>query len=74
MSGVGTKRGTVITTSMARNDRKFWLGIDLLVVAGVLLFAPTALDGFAYELVAIAVLGLAGGAVLVGTSEGGRPV
>lgn len=74
MSGIGPKRITAVATPMAQNDRQFWFGVGLLVVAGVLLFAPTALGGFAYELAAVAVLGLAGGAVLVGTSEGGRPV
>lgn len=59
---------------MTKTDLQFWTGIVLLIGAGVLLFAPTALDEFAYELAAVAVLGLAGGAFLIGTSEGGRPV
>lgn len=59
---------------MIKTDLQFWTGVVLLIGAGVLLFAPTVFGGFAYELAAVAVLGLAGGAFLIGTSEGERPV
>ena len=60
---------------MDGNDRKHWTGIVVLVVASVLLFGPVAL-GLPYEQVvgAVALLGLAAGAYLVGTAEDGRPV
>lgn len=66
---------------MDRNDRKLWAGIALLLTAGVLLFVPLALNGFVPATAAVgqaaagvAVLGLAGAAVLIGTAEDGRPV
>jgi hypothetical protein len=53
---------------------QFRAGIPLLVVAGAVLFVPTALGAFTQALAALAVLGLAGGAVLVGTTDDARPV
>jgi hypothetical protein len=59
---------------MASNKRQFWAGIALLVVAGAVLFVPTALGAFTQASAAIAVLGLAGSALLIGTAADGRPV
>jgi hypothetical protein len=60
---------------MDGNDRTLWTGIALLLVAAASLFGPVALD-LPYQQVvgAVAVLGLAAGAYLVGTAEDGRPV
>ncbi|NHN58714.1 MULTISPECIES: hypothetical protein [Halorussus] len=56
-------------------DRQTAVGVVLLVLAGVLLVAPVALGlSIAHEAGAISVLGLAAGAVLVGTADDGRPV
>ncbi|WP_435178409.1 hypothetical protein [Halorussus sp. AFM4] len=56
-------------------DRQTAVGVALLVLAGVLLTGTVALGlSFAHEAGAISVLGLAAGAVLVGTAEDGRPV
>ncbi|UPV73751.1 hypothetical protein M0R89_14535 [Halorussus limi] len=50
-------------------------GVAVLVIAGVLLFGSVALGlPFAREAGAVSVLGLAAGAVLIGTAEDGRPV
>lgn len=60
---------------MGVNTKRTRFGIALLVAAGVLLVAPVVLGPpYAHEVGALAVLGLAAGAVLVGTAEDGRPV
>lgn len=74
MSAIEPKQDAVECEYMTRNERQFWVGIALLVVAGALLFVPTALGAFTQASAAIAVLGLAGGAVLVGTAGDERPV
>jgi hypothetical protein len=61
---------------MAETDsRKVAFGVVLLAISTVLIFGPGAL-GVAVPIAAIAVgtLGLAAGALLVGTSDSGRPV
>jgi len=75
MSGIGTNLLAHVETIMSGTDRKLWGGIAILLVAAVLLFGPVAL-GLPYEQIvgAVAVLGLAAGAYLVGTAEEGRPV
>jgi hypothetical protein len=74
--GIRIKQILVVSTPMNwENGRlRIGAGIALIVLAGTLLFALPALGASAHELGAIAVLGLAGGAVLIGTSEDGRPV
>ncbi|WP_137286883.1 hypothetical protein [Halorussus salinisoli] len=60
---------------MVANDTQFRAGIVLAAFGAVLLFGPVALGlPFTQTAGAIAVLGLAAGAVLVGTAEDGRPV
>ncbi|NEU57001.1 hypothetical protein FXF75_09635 [Halorussus sp. MSC15.2] len=60
---------------MVANDMQSKLGIVLLVLGGILLFGPVALGlPFVYAASAVSVLGLAAGAVLIGTAEDGRPV
>lgn len=62
---------------MATDERRLWSGVALLVVAGVVLFGAVTiggLDALSQASGALAVLGLAGGAVLVGTAGDGRPV
>jgi hypothetical protein len=62
---------------MNQNGRRYWSGVALLVVAGGLLFAATAiggLDAFSQASGALAVLGLAASAVLIGTAGDERPV
>lgn len=57
------------------DETQFRGGVGLIVVAGLILFAPLVLD-IAYDLVllAVAVLGLAAGSILVGLSRRGRAV
>jgi len=57
------------------DTRKVAFGVVLLAISTVLIFGPGALD-VAVPVVAIAAgtLGLAAGALLVGTSDPGRPV
>jgi len=57
------------------DSRKVAFGLLLLAVSTVLIFGPGALD-VAVPIFAIAAgtLGLAAGALLVGTSDSGRPV
>jgi len=62
---------------MATDERQLWSGVALLVAAGALLFGATAvggLDAVSQASGAVAVLGLAGSAVLIGTAGDGRPV
>jgi len=75
MSGVGPKHTGVEARRMDTNDRQYWTGICVLLIAGVVLFGSVAL-GLPYEQIAaaFAVLGLAGGAYLIGTADDGRPV
>jgi hypothetical protein len=60
---------------MATDTRKVGLGVVLLVLSSVLIFA-FAYQGLDLPLVvgSVAALGLAAGSLLVGISEGGRPV
>ncbi|UPV99797.1 hypothetical protein M0R88_14910 [Halorussus gelatinilyticus] len=77
MSASGPKPNAVEIARMATNERQFWAGVALLVVAGALLFGATAvggLDVFSQASGAVAVLGLAGSAVLIGTAGDERPV
>jgi len=77
MSARGAKRNADESASMATDERQLWSGVALLVVAGALLFGAVAiggLDALSQASGALAVLGLAGGAVLVGTAGDGRPV
>jgi hypothetical protein len=57
------------------DTRKVAFGVVLLAISTALIFGPGAL-GVAVPVVAIAAgsLGLAAGALLVGTSDPGRPV
>lgn len=75
MSGSGPKQVDTGQTTMGRDYHRHRVGIVLLFVATVALFVPVAL-GLPYEQVvgAVAVLGLAAGAYLVGTAAKGRPV
>lgn len=60
---------------MSVNNNRIRVGVALLLVAGVLLFAPLALGlPYAHEVGALSVLGLAAGAVLIGTADDERPV
>ena len=64
---------------MATDMQKVYAGVALLVVSSVLVIASGPLDiGLSAILVgvmgAVAALGLAAGALLVGTSEDGRAV
>jgi len=64
---------------MATDKRKVYAGAALLVVSSVLILASGPFDiGFsttvAGVMAAVAALGLAAGALLLGTSEDGRPV
>lgn len=64
---------------MATDKRKVWGGALLLVVSSVLILASGPFDvgisaTVAGALAAVASLGLAAGALLLGTSEDGRAV
>ncbi|MFC4551893.1 MULTISPECIES: hypothetical protein [Halorussus] len=60
---------------MDRDDTQFWAGVILFVLGGFLLFAPLVMNWrYTDLLLAVAVLGLAVGALLVGVSGRGRPV
>jgi len=60
---------------MATDKRKVMLGVVLLVVSSALILATGQLGtGVPVFAAALAALGLAAGALLVGTSEDGRPV
>jgi hypothetical protein len=60
---------------MSANERQLWGGIVVLVVATVLLVGPNVVTlPYSDAMNAIAVLGLAAGAALVGTADDGRPV
>lgn len=75
MSANGTKRPGVERPSMSANERQLWGGIVVLVVATVLLVGPNVVTlPYSDAMNAIAVLGLAAGAALVGTADDGRPV
>jgi len=57
------------------NKQKVILGALLLAISTVLIFGAGPLGLPAREIaIGVAALGLAGGALLVGTSEDGRPV
>ena len=58
---------------MSSNKTKLLAGAVLLVVCGAALVVQGAVD-IPTPIGAVAILGLAAGALLVGTSEGGRPV
>lgn len=52
---------------------QYWGGTVLIVLAGLLLFAPLVLDWrYTNLLLAVAVLGLAAGTILIGWSRRGR--
>jgi len=54
---------------------KVGLGLALLAISTILVFGPgTVSVSLPVALIAIGTLGLAAGALLVGTSEPGRPV
>jgi len=64
---------------MATDTRKVQVGALLLVVSSILIFGDGVVDIGLSALAAgiaagVAALGLAAGALLVGTSEDGRPV
>jgi hypothetical protein len=60
---------------MATDTRKVILGAVLLAISTVLILGTGAIDiGIPAVAGALAALGLAAGALLVGTSEDGRPV
>lgn len=60
---------------MSETERQFWTGIAVLVLAGVLLVGPyVATLPYSEAISAVAVLGLAAGAALVGTAGEERPV
>ncbi|MDS0222614.1 hypothetical protein NDI54_14810 [Haloarcula sp. S1AR25-5A] len=60
---------------MATDTRKVILGAVLLAVSTVLILGTGAIDiGIPAAAGALAALGMAAGALLIGTSEGGRPV
>jgi hypothetical protein len=60
---------------MATDTRKVILGAALLAISTVLILGTGAIDiGIPAAAGALAALGLAAGALLVGTSEDGRPV
>jgi len=57
------------------DETQLWGGIALLVVGAVVLFSPQVLElRYTLILLAVAVLVLAGGALLVGLSRRGRAV
>ncbi|WP_436909323.1 hypothetical protein [Halosimplex marinum] len=57
------------------DSRKVAFGVVLLAVSTVLIFGPGALSvGLPVVAIAAGTLGLAAGALLVGTSDPGRPV
>ena len=60
---------------MATNTTKIGLGVVLLLISSVLILGA-GVQGLNLPIIgaSIAALGLAAGALLVGTSEGGRPV
>lgn len=52
---------------------QYWGGVGLVVLGGLLLFAPLVFDWrYTNVLLAVAVLGLAAGAMLLGWSRRGR--
>ena len=60
---------------MDRDTLELWGGGLIIVLAGVLLFAPLVVAGeYTLILLALGVLGLAVGAVLIGLSRRGRAV
>jgi hypothetical protein len=60
---------------MATDTRKVILGAVLLAVSTVLILGTGAINlGIPIAAAALAALGLAAGALLIGTSEDGRPV
>ncbi|WP_135826177.1 hypothetical protein [Halorussus ruber] len=74
MSAREPQRSAAVPKRMVSNERQLRVGIALLVAAGALLFVPAALGAFTQASAAVAVLGLAGGALLVGTAGDERPV
>jgi hypothetical protein len=57
------------------NSRKVVLGLFLLAISSVLVFGPGVVaTATPVVLIAMGTLGLAAGALLVGTSSSGRPV
>lgn len=60
---------------MDRDDAELWGGAILLVLGGLLLFAPLVMDWrYTRILLVVGVLGAAAGALLVGLSRRGRAV
>lgn len=57
------------------DQTQLWSGAILIVLGGLVLFAPLALDlTYTSLLLVVAVLGLAAGSLLVGLSRRGRAV
>ena len=57
------------------DEAQLWVGIALLVVGAVVLFSPLVMElRYTLILFAVAVLVLAGGALLIGLSRRGRAV
>lgn len=60
---------------MNRDEMEFWGGAVLIVLGGILLFAPlVAAVEYTLILLVVGVLGLALGSVLIGLSQRGRAV
>jgi hypothetical protein len=59
---------------MAVDTKKIVGGAGLLVVSSAILLGAGMTGGIPVALVVLAAFGMAAGALLLGTSEGGRPV
>jgi hypothetical protein len=59
---------------MAVDTKKVAGGTGLLLVSSVILLGTGVSNSIPAALVVVAALGMAAGALLLGTSEGGRPV
>jgi hypothetical protein len=67
-------RPAVIPIGMAVDSQKQLLGFGLLIVSSIVILAGGVTDVIPAVAGGPAVLGLAAGALLVGTAEQGRPV
>jgi hypothetical protein len=59
---------------MAADTKRIVGGVGLLVVSSAVLLGAGMTSGIPVPLVVLAAFGMAAGALLLGTSEGGRPV
>jgi hypothetical protein len=59
---------------MAVDTKKIVGGAALLLVSSVILLGAGMSNGIPVVLIVLAAFGMAAGALLLGTSEGGRPV